>query len=282
MRKDNTNSNSSKQTEIFYDHPIRYKQCTKCKEWKPISEFNKDNTTKTGLRSNCRACIKKYDKQRYIRNKDKVYYISQNNFGLLDPINFGYKKCTKCNELKSFDKFNTDISKKNNLSSSCKQCHHKQQKENYIKNKTKHTIANKIYREKNKEKIKERGNIYRLKNKKTKSEYDKKYIKSDTGKLVKSNSNHKRRQKEKENPEYEKLTIEQIEKILKDQNNTCPVCGRKFTDKLKPTKDHIHPIDKGGIHVSWNIQFLCQSCNSSKSNKENLNNIQYWLHKPKE
>ena len=37
-----------------------FKTCTKCKETKPWTEFNKDRRAKEGLRSKCRACQKQY------------------------------------------------------------------------------------------------------------------------------------------------------------------------------------------------------------------------------
>ena len=46
-------------------------------------------------------------------------------------------------------------------------------------------------------------------------------------------------------------------------NNTCNLCGKK----LKLTIDHIVPVSKGGNNFIENIQPLCLSCNSKKSNK---------------
>ena len=44
------------------------KQCTKCKEVKPVSEFYKDKAKKDGLRPQCKECKKKH----YQENKDKI------------------------------------------------------------------------------------------------------------------------------------------------------------------------------------------------------------------
>jgi 5-methylcytosine-specific restriction endonuclease McrA len=45
--------------------------------------------------------------------------------------------------------------------------------------------------------------------------------------------------------------------------NVCLACGHK----KKLTIDHVVPIDTGGEHCAANIQPLCLSCNSAKSNK---------------
>jgi hypothetical protein len=59
------------------------KKCTKCGEDKDLSEFQKDKSKKDGLRPNCKFCAKKYttensdkrklyDKQYYLKNKEKI------------------------------------------------------------------------------------------------------------------------------------------------------------------------------------------------------------------
>jgi len=44
------------------------KACTKCKEVKELSAFNKRSTTKDGHKSGCRECVKKY----YLANKESI------------------------------------------------------------------------------------------------------------------------------------------------------------------------------------------------------------------
>jgi len=55
--------------------------------------------------------------------------------------------------------------------------------------------------------------------------------------------------------------------LLKDiyslYNHTCLKCGA--TEKI--TLDHIVPVSKGGLTTFDNLQVLCASCNSSKSDK---------------
>ena len=39
------------------------KQCTKCKQIKPLSEFSKHHVTKDGYQYNCKTCFSKYHKE---------------------------------------------------------------------------------------------------------------------------------------------------------------------------------------------------------------------------
>ena len=48
------------------------KQCPRCGGVKDIAEFNKDRSTKDGLYSCCKLCIKKYDQKRYLRDREKI------------------------------------------------------------------------------------------------------------------------------------------------------------------------------------------------------------------
>lgn len=46
------------------------KECLKCKNVKPFSEFNKSSSGKYKLHNFCRCCIKEYNDKLYLDNKD--------------------------------------------------------------------------------------------------------------------------------------------------------------------------------------------------------------------
>lgn len=52
-------------------------------------------------------------------------------------------------------------------------------------------------------------------------------------------------------------------KIIERDGNKCNFCKKES----RLTIDHVYPVSKGGEDCLNNLQLLCQSCNSSKSNK---------------
>jgi len=52
--------------------------------------------------------------------------------------------------------------------------------------------------------------------------------------------------------------------MLKDRDKVCVYCG---TDK-ELHRDHIFPRKRGGQDIFINLVLACQSCNSSKGDKE--------------
>ena len=54
------------------DTKIKYKKCSKCNIVKPIFEFNKHKKAKDGLRSYCKSCTNKYNKNCREKNPEKA------------------------------------------------------------------------------------------------------------------------------------------------------------------------------------------------------------------
>jgi len=55
--------------------------------------------------------------------------------------------------------------------------------------------------------------------------------------------------------------------ILKRDGHSCKICGSTASDGVKLHVDHVVPVSKGGTSDNYNLQTLCDRCNSGKSNK---------------
>lgn len=73
------------------------------------------------------------------------------------------------------------------------------------------------------------------------------------------------------------LTPDEFDIILQQQRGKCAICGRRFTKRRIPTKDHIIPRIGGGQTSIENIQILCRSCNARKNDRIQKSNIRSWL-----
>lgn len=69
----------------------------------------------------------------------------------------------------------------------------------------------------------------------------------------------------------EKVTKRDLEALLKRQMGLCAVCGVGLSAKHL---DHIMPLALGGEHAVRNLQYLCPSCNMSKSAKHPVDFMQ--------
>jgi 5-methylcytosine-specific restriction endonuclease McrA len=59
-------------------------------------------------------------------------------------------------------------------------------------------------------------------------------------------------------------TLEETNRLLDEQGHKCNCCGIALTASNKHL-DHIYPLALGGTNYIWNLQWLCQFCNNSKS-----------------
>ncbi len=103
------------------------KKCTKCKETKDSCEFGKQKTVKTGLKSWCKSCEKKYrlDNKKHVAAKEKQRQeaIKANyELNLAKSEAKQYKECTKCKEDKKVSEFHKAKSTTTGLMSQCKSC----------------------------------------------------------------------------------------------------------------------------------------------------------------
>lgn len=198
------------------------------------------------------------------------------------------KVCSKCNETKYFKDFNTSKRNRDGYVGSCRSC----QKQYFYENRDILRLKQKQYRELNKDRIAEnkkkwhfnnRDSIlkhkreYHHKNKdvinlKSKQFYEKNkdeqlkkrkiYAKTQIGKSVHRNKEHKRRSKTKQGD----VTAQQLLE-LQQNAKVCYWCNASLKNK-KVHIDHYVPLSKGGEHTLSNLVVSCDKCNLRKNAKD--------------
>jgi len=245
--------------------------CTKCKINKPLSHYLFDKSkSKNKYLKWCKECTAKYKREYYQKNKD---LISKKGKAYKD---INHDKVAKQKKL-HYSKNKKSILKRNKIyRDSNKHKKYLMDKKYREQNKEKLSKKQKEYRENNKEIIAKKQKEYRSKNRKKLDRQKKEYRETEKGKIVKTNSENKRRFLKRQdsdntiplgNRHYPSSEV--LIKMLKQQDNKCIYCKCEISHKLSNIHlDHIVPLNKGGIHSIHNVQWLCDTCNISKSDKD--------------
>lgn len=176
-----------------------------------------------------------------------------------------YRICYVCKQKKPLSEFYSNKTRKLGKSYICKTCA---------------KIQRKRYRANHMEEIAVYLKKYREDNKQEKLKRDKRYYKTEKGRLLRRCRSQRRRARRAEaTVEGGGVTPEEFSRIVKNQGGKCNMCVKRFCKSRPATLDHIIPLSKGGLHTSANIQALCKSCNSSKNAKILKGYITSWSHK---
>ena len=214
-------------------------------------------------------------------------------------IPYVFKKCTKCGEwlVASTVNFHKKKAYKYGLSSMCKQCRLKKEKQYYLNDKEKvlkrkrkwylnnkekvlkhnkkytqeHEERTKEYKkqwyEDNRERLLEKRAQYYQDNKELHKERCKKYRKTLQGQITEFNSHCKRRFKEEN--QGSGITKEQWFECMTFFNFKCAYSGTQL-NKDNRSIDHIVPLNLGGAHEIWNVVPMYISYNISKLDRNML------------
>jgi len=207
------------------------KVCTKCKEELGFEMFTKTKGGKYGLKSICKRCVKQWadDNKEAIAKRHKKYNID-NKIYISERTKQRYQK-------------------------------DKQYYKDYYQNNKEHiTKYKQQYNKDNKEVKIMYSNMYYELNKGTISKRIKQYQKDNKEKCNAITQKHNALKKGLESS----LTDKQWQETKQHFNDKCCYCGKR----LPLTYEHFIPVTKSGEYTVNNIIPSCQSCNSSKSNKD--------------
>lgn len=157
------------------------------------------------------------------------------------------KKCTKCNDIKSYENFYKHSRYLDGYGSYCKDCYSKYQKHYKVLNRNKIRERKKNWAKNNPEKVKR---------------YDKKYLENNRAKI---NTYNAKRRSEKL---FASVNISNDKHLINELYQDANDC--QWLSELKLEVDHIIPLKHEkvcGLHVSWNLQLLTREDNAIKKNK---------------
>ena len=252
---------------------MELKKCSKCEQDLPNTNeyFSWRDKKKGTLRSECKECQRKLNKEYKTKNKDKIkerkkeYYqankdkiinrVKEYEENNKDKINEQYKKYYQANKDKIINRVKEY--KKNN-----KDKIKEQQRQYYEKNRDNEIKRVTLYRINNIDKIKEYKKEYRKNNKDYFKAYSKAYRKNNKDYF--KAACHKYRTKKVNNGGY--YTKEQYNYMLEYFDYKCAYSGKCIKSNLHI--DHIIPISKGGTSYIWNLIPSTPSANLSKKNRD--------------
>lgn len=166
------------------------------------------------------------------------------------------KFCGKCSQTLPLASFSVDNGRKDGRSNYCKTCRQAISREYLEKNRDKVLRIKAKHRKLHAEKIKQYNAEYRSRNRKRAAENARRWAKSNPEKRAKIKTAYRARKHSE--------TFYILDREIKHlKASPCAVCGSQGPVDI----DHIVPLSKGGRHSVGNLQPLCRSCNTSKSDK---------------
>lgn len=222
------------------------KQCTKCQQWKPTSEFHKNKSRKDGLNSWCKSCAIDNAHKWYQENTDRALEIARKwALAHLDKVKEAQRKWLKNNP---------DKKREHSLKATHK------------------------WRAKHPEQSLEIGRRWKANNPDRVRDYTRRYLVENPDKVRESQSRYDKNHRDRRNANLHnyrarkkgnggKITSQEWQWLKEFYNNTCLCCCRQEPE-IKLTLDHVKPLKLGGKNIIQNAQPLCRSCNASKGAKE--------------
>ena len=174
------------------------------------------------------------------------------------------KNCSTCGELKSFSEFTKDKARKDGLDLSCRTCTSIRNRARYAKNKEAEAARKARAYAENRDVMLARNRRWREANREKEREQHKVYYANNPHVFARRGTNRKESWSKIEKFEISKRDMQ---RLLIRSGGACSFCKRSFTDKLRPTWDHVVPVSRGGTHGVGNLLPCCRTCNCSKNSR---------------
>lgn len=264
------------------------KTCTSCTLSLPLSSFGPKRSSKDGLNCYCRECDRQIARERRERNRARNAELPAE------------KRCPNCGEVKPASEFYKNEGSSDGLGGYCKSCtskgavewqkanperlkeHRRRYEDSHPERKVQMQERFDRWKEENPEKAKqvrhEGSKRYRERHPEKVKESIRRYMQSPKGRKKTAERNateyyklaHRlresfyRAQKRGYIPKEGRLRPAEWYAAIEAFGSVCAYCG----SATKLTIDHVVPISKGGQHRVGNVVPSCQSCNSSKGDRD--------------
>lgn len=187
------------------------------------------------------------------------------------------KRCPKCGEIKSFDAFHKNISRKDGHHSICKACRAKYSAANadHIREYGRAWSAihgdkkreyKRAYNTANREANRKANRAWSAAHREARAGYKRAYRDAHPEAHRDLHRASKHRYRARLNANGGNVTAQELTTKRASQNGLCFYCRMPHTPN-ELTIDHVIPICQGGPHIITNIVFACGICNSSKGNR---------------
>jgi hypothetical protein len=183
------------------------------------------------------------------------------------------KRCTKCKEYKEKAEFGSDISRKDGINPTCRQCVNTQSRKYNAEHPDRRRNASRNWRENNREYVREYQRVHQMNTKPERAAYLRKWrLKHgdhDATYHIKGQLRTALYRSRKANASgvhtADDLIAIRAAQTDKRGRLRCWWCGKSIIDT--PHLDHKMPLARGGSNGSENLCYSCGPCNCSKSAK---------------
>lgn len=242
--------------------PLQEKQCSKCGEVKPYTQFHRKKSIKSGYRGECKACAKartesrrdetsEYLRQYYQRNKERI----------------AARDAARKDEIKE---------RKREYREKHKEYHRGRDRQYYEANRAWKLEWQKQYQEANREQKLAYNHQYYAANREALCLQKKEYAQANPEKVSAAS---RRRRARMANAQGSHSPAD-IEQMYRDQGGLCAYCEVELGDKFHV--DHMTALRWGGTDYWDNLAVVCPRCNTSKNAKSVEEYIVYMAQRQRE